>query len=210
MATIKREFRNPQGLNEILSELLEHPVNDDWDADIPSESYIGRIKKDEYKGSARGATSQQWGRIMETYAFSYLARHLEASGWKLRRGEMIDGKEYDCLGWRAEHENERMPDLAIEMHFPLPQQSETYLLTYITKQTDKMMQKLEHAEAKHRYIVIGVPPNKRIETIEAPHPLIKVVYQEYKFGTTKPENRRERIFRHVRALFHKWFIRTRN
>jgi len=186
MATIKREFRNPQGLNEILFELLGHPVNGDWDADIPSEIFIGRIKKGEYKG----ATSQQWGRIMEKYAYSYLARHLEASGWKLRKGEMIDGKEYDCVGWRAEHENKQMPDLAIEMHFPLPQQSETYLLTYITKQTDKMMLKLEQVEANRRYIVIGVPPNKRIETIEAPHPLIKVVYQEYKFGATKPEKRR--------------------
>lgn len=199
MATIKRKFRNPQGLNEILSELLGHPVNGDWDADIPSEIYIGRIEKGEYKG----ATSQQWGRIMEKYACSYLATHLEASGWKLHRGEKINGKEYDCVGWKGEHENNQQPDLAIEMYFPLPQQAETYLLTYIAKQTDKMVRRLEQVEAKHRYIVIGVPPNKRIETIEAPHPVIRVLFQEYKFGATKPEKPRKRICRHVRGLFRR-------
>ena len=75
----KRGFRNPQGLNEILSEILEHSVQGDWDRDFPSEIYIGKWKKEKVKGK----TSQEWGDRLEECACSYLRKKLEKSGWRL-------------------------------------------------------------------------------------------------------------------------------
>jgi hypothetical protein len=53
-STRNRSLRNPQGLNEILSEILGRPVEGNWDEDLPSECYIGRRSKEQL----RGTTSQ--------------------------------------------------------------------------------------------------------------------------------------------------------
>jgi hypothetical protein len=47
---------------------------------------------------------------LEKYACSYLAKLLEGQDGNCIRGEMIDGKEYDCTGWKEEHENKRCPE----------------------------------------------------------------------------------------------------
>lgn len=182
---IRRELKNPQGLNEILSEILGHPVRGDWDRDIPSEIYVGKLKKEQYKGR----TSQVWGNLMEMYAFWYLAKMLNGSDWILCHGQ-VNGKEYDCLGWKGKLKDKKSPDLAIEMHFPLPKPEESYELEHIVKQTDKMVRKLEKLNAKHKYILIGVPRNRRIQTREHPRSDIKVVHQEYRFTKTEPKKRK--------------------
>jgi len=182
---IKREFKNPQGLNEILSEVLGRSVHGDWDEDMPSEVYIGKIKREKKDQQIRGKTSQKWGKLMEDYAFSYLERKLASSGWRLYQGKLVDGKEYDCIGWTEEHDDKQpSPDIAIEMHFPYPQNEQSYFLQFIKKQTDKMVVKLERLNARHPYILIGVPRNKTIKTVEFPHPKIKLKWQEHRFGQT--------------------------
>ena len=181
----EKHYRNPQGLNEILSEILGHPVHGDWDRDIPSEVYIGKLKKEKVKGR----TSQVWGSILEKHAYSYLRQKLKDSEWTLLGGEEIGGKEYDCLGWKGKPRDKQSPDLAIEMYFPIPKEEETYKFQHISKQTAKMVQKLEKINAKYKYVVIGVPHDSDITTIERLHPDIKVVCQEHRFKKTKIEKR---------------------
>jgi hypothetical protein len=183
---IKRELRNPQGLNEILSEILGHRVTGDWDKSIPSQVYLGKLKKEQYKGR----TSQIWGNLLEKYAFLYLAKELEESGWKLYRGEKIGGMEYDCLGWKGELKNKRSSDLAIELYFPIPKNEQSYEFEYIQKKTDKMVRRLEKINAKQKYILLGVPRDRTITVVERPRPDIRVVYQEYRFTKTEPKKRK--------------------
>lgn len=183
---IRRELKNPQGLNEILSEILGHPVSGDWDRGIPSEIYIGKLKKEQYKGRA----SQVWGNLLEECACSYLEKKLRGSGWKLYHGEKIGGKECDCLGWKGGPKDKQSPDLAVEMHFPLPKPEQSYEFEHIRKQTDKMVRKLEKINAKYKYIVIGVPRDRKIQTLERPRSDIKVVYQEYRFTKTEPKKKK--------------------
>ena len=185
--TIEKRFRNPQGLNEILSEILGHPVRGDWDSDIPSEVYVGKWKKEQIKGK----TAQQWGDMLEKYACSYLTKKLKGSGWTLLHGKEIGGKEYDCLGWKGKPRDKQTLDLAIEMYFPIPKKEQKYEFEYVRKQTDKMVRKLEKISAKSKYILIGVPHDSEITTRELLRPDIKVVHQEYKFKKVRLEKRKK-------------------
>lgn len=172
-------------MNEILSDILDHVADGDWDKDIPSEIYIGKLRKEQVKGR----TSQLWGKILEKHACSYLREKLKDFGWILKQGEIIAGKEFDCVGWREESKDKQSPDLAIEMHFPIPRPQQSYEFKYIRKQTDIMVRKLENITAKHKYILIGVPRNRTITVVEAPHPDVKVVYQEYRFTKTETQKK---------------------
>ena len=181
---IRRSFKNPRGLNEIIFEIAGFVVNtDDWDENIHSHMHIGKLR--DY--SAKRKVRQIWGTLLHQRAFLYLKEKLKGSGWKLKFGQEIDGKEYDCLGWKGKIKDAQHPDLAIEMHFPLPKSGVTYELPLVMGQTMKMREKLKRIGAKHKYILIGVPQNKVITTLEISpraivHPDMKVVYQRYKFG----------------------------
>ena len=64
-------------------------------------------------------------------SLSILKQKLQNYGWKLQEGQIIDDKEYDCIGWQAKKNDFQHIDLAIEMYFPLPKKEERYdLLLY--------------------------------------------------------------------------------
>lgn len=143
-----------------------------------------------YKLLTKRVENSARGNLLEEYAFLYLAKELEESGWKLYRGEKIGGREYDCLGWKGELKNKRSSDLAIEMYFPIPKNEQSYEFEYIQKQTDKMVRRLEKINAKQKYILLGVPRDRTITVVERPRPDIRVVYQEYRFTKTEPKKRK--------------------
>jgi hypothetical protein len=194
------KLKNPQGLDAILSEILGHPENGDWDKHIRSEKYLGKYKSEQVKGR----TGQKWGKMLEKYACSYLAENL--MGWELKRGDIIGNKEYDCLGWKGETKYEQSPDLAIEMHFPFPKNEQSYYLKQIKKRTDKMVRKLEGIKAGYKYILIGIPRNRTITTYEQEHIKrqtgIKVMWQEHKFSKIKIEKRKVRVMTESLNLNH--------
>jgi hypothetical protein len=181
---IRRSFKNPRGLNEIIFEIAGLVVHtDNWDKNIHSHMHIGKLR--DY--SAKRKVRQMWGTLLHQRAFLYLKERLKSSGWKLKYGQVIDGKEYDCLGWKGKIKDAQHPDLAIEMHFPLPKSGASYELPLVMEQTRKMRERLKRIDAKYKYILIGVPQNKVITTLEISpraivHPDMKVVYQRYKFG----------------------------
>lgn len=177
----QREFRNPQGLNKILSEVLGHPISGDWDIDLPSDVYIGKWKKDQVKGK----TSQEWGKQLEKCACLYITKELEKSGWKVFHNLTISENEYDCVGWKGKPEDRQCPDLVIEMYFPIPKREHKYEFEYVRKKTDQMVRRLEKINAKYKYIVIGVPRDRKITTKELLHPNIKVMFQEYRFTNVR-------------------------
>jgi hypothetical protein len=180
---ITRKFKNPQGLNKILSDIIGRSVHGDWDKDVPSEVYIGKLKKEQLEGR----TSQEWGDLLEEYAFLYLKEKLRNSGWVLRRREKIGEKEFDCVGWKGEPEGKQSPDLAIEIYFSYPQPQDSYYLKHIKGKTNDMVQRLETISAKHKYVLIGIPHDKMLTSTEQPRRDIKVVYQEYRFRKVKLE-----------------------
>lgn len=185
---IRRTFRNPQGLNEILSEILGYSVSGDWDENFPSEIYVGRWKKEKVKGK----TSQEWGARLEDYACSYLAKKLKIAGWELFHKRKIGENEYDCVGWKGKPKDKQSPDLVIEMYFPIPKGEPEYEFEYVRKKTDQMVRRLGRINAEMKYVVIGVPCDRKITTLEIPRPGIKVVYQEYKFTKVRLEKRKNR------------------
>lgn len=199
---LKREFQNPQGLNEILSEILGHPVQGDWDRDIPSEFYVGRWKKEDTKKILKGRTGQVWGNMLEKHACSYLAEKLEDSGWRLLHNHKIGENEYDCVGWK-DRPIEGSPDLAVEMYFPTPKEEVKYEVKNIREKIADDVTRLEKIHAKYKFIVIGVPRGKRITTIERPRSDIKVVYQEYRFTKTREEKTKKYVRRHCSCPYCK-------
>ena len=179
MPFIRRSFKNPRGLNEIIFEIAGCVVNaDDWDENIHLHMYMGKLK--DY--SAKRKVRQIWGTLLHKQAFLYLKEKLKDFGWKLKYGQEINGKEYDCLGWKGKIKDTQHPDLVIEMHFPLPKSGGSYELPYVIKQTRKMREKLKRIDAKHKYILVGVPQHKTITTLEIAHSDMKIVYQRHKFG----------------------------
>src|SRR4030067_620803 len=96
---------------------------------------------------------------------------------------MINDEEYDCIGWLGKKRGLQDLDLAIEIYFPKPQNdNETYELPFAVEKTRRMREKLRKLNAKRKYILIGVPPNKVITTTEIVHLDMKTVYQRHKFG----------------------------
>ena len=59
---------------------------------------------------------------MAKTSLSILKQKLQNYGWKLQEGQIIDDKEYDCIGWQAKKNDFQHIDLAIEMYFPLPKE----------------------------------------------------------------------------------------
>jgi hypothetical protein len=176
---IKRSYTNPAGLNEIIFDITGYIVkDDDWDKSIQLHTYIGKLKN----GAAKRKVRQTWGTILHEQAFLYLKEKLKSFGWKLKYGQEIGGKEYDCLGWKGKIEGN--PDLAVEMHFPIPKK-ESYELPFVKNQTWKMRKKLREINARYKYVLIGVPPNRTVTTLEIAHSDMKVVYQRHKFGEIK-------------------------
>jgi hypothetical protein len=185
-----KEFFNPQGLNEILSDLLNISIDEDadWAKDIPTNIHLGPLKKNQ----VMGRINQFWGEMWESYAFTYLNERLSTSGWVLNRNYVINGVEYDIVGWYNIHENEvRSPDLVIEMYCPHPKDENSYEFKYILKKQDKIIGKLENIQSKYKYFFIGVPRNMKIRTVEREHSEIKVIYQEYRFRYEKIEPRKK-------------------
>ena len=68
------------------------------------------------------------------------------------------------------------------MHFPMPSDHERYELPFVIQQTRKMREKLKGIKVKYKYILVGVPQNKTITTLEIAHHDMKTVYQRHKFG----------------------------
>jgi hypothetical protein len=179
---IRRSFQNPRGLNEIIFETTGCIVNtDDWDKNVPAHIHMGKLKDSEVKGRI----SQLWGTMLEKYAFLYLKDKLKGSGWKLKRGQKISGKEYDCLGWKGKIKDAEHPDLAIEMHFPKPDDEDRYDLPFVVEKTRRMREKLRKIDAKYKYALLGVPQGKILTTLEIVHSDMKTVYQRYRFGDFK-------------------------
>lgn len=186
MLFIRRSFQNPRGLNEIIFEVTGCILDtDDWDKNIPAYLHMGKLEDNKVKGRI----SQLWGTTLEKYAFLYLKDKLKGSGWKLKRGQKVNGKEYDCLGWKGKIKDVKNPDLAIEMHFPKPDDKDSYELPFAIEKTRQMCEKLRKIDAKHRYVLLGVPQGKTITALEIVHSDmktdVKTVYQRYKFGAFK-------------------------
>ena len=177
---IERNFKNPRSLNEIIFDIQGLVIHDDdWDKNIDSHMHMGKLKD----CSAGGKVRQIWGALLHEQAFLYLKEKLKGFGWKLKYGQEIDGKEYDCLGWKGKIKDAQHPDLAIEMYFPLPPRTKgSNELPYIAKHPREMREKLRKINAKHKYVLIGVPRNKIVKTLEIAHPDMKVVYQRHRFG----------------------------
>ena len=162
-----KQYRNLQGLNEILSDILGYSVSGNWLQGISSEKYLGAYKKDRVEGRI----GQEWGDTLEKQACSYLSKRLEEVGWKLSSREYINGEEYDCVGWKGLQKSKQSPDLVIEMYFPKPNNE------YKPRQkVVKMVRKLEKINAELKYIVFGVRRGK-VTSTERPRPDIKVVFQ---------------------------------
>jgi hypothetical protein len=173
---------NPTGLNEILFELEKLVIKtDDWDKSSDLDNELGRMS--DY--SAKRKVRQMWGTILHKKAFQYLQEKLEDSGWKLKYGQMIDGKEYDCIGWKGKKPDVQHLDLAIEMHFPMPKEGESCEFPYVVEQTRKMREKLKRINSKLKFLLVGFQPNKRITTLEIAHTEMKIFYQRYKYGHIK-------------------------
>jgi hypothetical protein len=181
-----RRVENPRGLNEIIFEVSGRKIEGDfWDKDVPKYTYIGRWKS----GSAKRKSQEFWGKMMEQYAFEYLRNNLQDSGWLLKRGEEIDGREYDCLGWYRKNEQNQNPDLAIEMTFPIPKSSADYSFHFLTGRIRQYRRKLKLLNAKYKYILIGVSRNKVITFLEIRHSDMKLKLQGHRFENLKLEKR---------------------
>jgi hypothetical protein len=171
----KMKLTNPQGLDEILSEILSRQIHGDWDEDIPAKQDIGTIEKT----AVSRTTGVYWGMMMEAYARKYLSRNLKELGWNVE-SEMISGREYDCIG-RKEGSPQRTAELAVEMYFPQPKIQANAEYYSAHEHSTKMIRKLTTIKAKHKYVLIGVPRDIVIDVTILPHPTIKTVYQEHKF-----------------------------
>jgi len=198
----ERTFRNPEGLNEILSELLGYPVNGDWSKAFPSEEYVGKWKKEDTKKILKGRTGQVWGDTREKSACSYLATKLKESGWTLLNRHKIGDKEYDCVGWNNKPVK-GVPDLVVETYFPKLKNEKHYELKNIRDKVAADVDKLEKINAKFKYIVIGVPRNRQIKVIEQPHPSIKVKYQKYRFTRWTAQRTNKYVRRHCSCPYCK-------
>jgi hypothetical protein len=186
MLFVRRSFVNPRGLNEIIFEVAGLVIDtDDWDKNVPTHTHMGKLKDDDAKGKA----SQLWGTTLEEHAFLYLKEKLEGSGWKLKRGQIVNGKEYDCLGWEGRIMDIQHPDLAVEMYFPKPQDEDRYELPSSVEKTRGMRERLKRIGARHKYVLIGITQNKAITTLEMVHSDMKAVYQRHKFGKIQLEKR---------------------
>lgn len=178
----RRAICNPQGLNEIIHDVSGVSVgNDDWDKSFPKNMHMGRLTDKQ----AKGKKNQMWGMMLQRQAFLYLKEKLKDNGWKLKEGHLIDEEEYDCVGWYRKKVDVNNLDLAIEMYFPLPQKEEKYEFQYIVEKTRRMREKLKKVNARYKYLLIGVPQNKRIEWTEISHSDMKLVLQRHKFGQLK-------------------------
>ncbi len=175
-----RSLEKQNGLNEIIFEVSDRIIKDDsWDIDLHINSHIGTLKD----GEAKRKVQQIWGKeLMEKNAFQYLKDQLKDSGWILKNGEMINGKEYDCLGWYLEIKDIQHPDLAIEMTFPMPKQGEKYSLPFLEERARYMREKLKLLDAWYRCILIGIPPNKTANFLEIGHADMRLKFQRHKFG----------------------------
>jgi hypothetical protein len=173
---------NPQGLNEIIFQLTGCVIEtDDWDQKIPNYWHIGKYT--DY--SAKRKTRQMWGTMFHEEAFLYLKKNLKGFGWNLKYGQIIDGKEYDCIGWKGKICDVHHPDLAIEMHFPMPKKGESYELSHVIEQARKMMEKLRLLKAKHKFILIGIPTNMTADIFGIAHSEVKMMFQRYKLRRLK-------------------------
>jgi len=183
------KFTNPQGLNLILSEVLGYSVEGDWDKDVPTTKHVGAIKKEEAQKQLKGRIPQVWGDMLHQHAFSYINQKLQ--GWTVLFCAKIKGKEYDCIGWEGKRRDITDLDLAIEMTFLSPEVRNE--VKFIQDKTNEMAQKLDIINAKRKYILIGVPPNRKITVrYHFPYQNIKVAFQEHKFGKQKIEKRLKR------------------
>jgi hypothetical protein len=169
----KRMVWNPQGLDEILSEILCRPVHGDWDRNIPEIIHARTLEE----ATVQGEVGDVWGKMMEKFAREYLSKNLQELGWEIKGGK-IQGHEYDCIG-RISGSPDRIPELTVEMYFPEPKTEGEYCNA--TERSLKMIRKLAGIEAKRKYVLIGVPKNTAISVLLHEHPTIKTLFQEYKF-----------------------------
>jgi hypothetical protein len=167
--------KNPQGLDEILSEILSRPVHGDWDKDITKIQNIGVIKKT----AVPRAIGDFWGKMMETNAREYLAKNLQELGWNLK-SETIGRREYDCIG-RKQGPHRTSPELAVEMYFPQPKIQAGAEYYSAPEHSRKMIERLTRIHAKRKYVLIGIPRDIPLDVSIFPHPAIKILYQEHKF-----------------------------
>lgn len=179
-------MKNPQGLDEILSTLLPHHEPDDWDRDIPTNIYLGKIPKEDVDKILPGRKGAFWGQTFELHASNYLKKHLEKHGWHVITNYMVQGYEYDLVAWKTEQST--VPDLHVEFHFPQLKKFPYHLDLDEKMTADK--NKLERIGARNRFILLGIPHNSeiQIEQTESPHFSIKL--QEYRFRFTQTEKRK--------------------
>jgi hypothetical protein len=170
-----RKVKNPQGLDEILSEILSRPVHGDWDEDIPKIQNIGTTKKT----AVPRTIGTFWGKMMERHAREYLAKNLQELGWNLK-SETIGRREYDCIG-RKQGSLQRAPELAVEMYFPQPKIQAGAEYYSAPEHSRNMIERLTRIQAKRKYVLIGIPKGIPLDVSILPHPTIKILYQEHKF-----------------------------
>jgi len=85
---------------------------------------------------------------------------------------------------------EQIPDLLVEIYTPRLREKKEYFIDQ--EKLEKMARDLEKVSAKFRYILVITPCTLREVTLflgsdilpeELPHPPIKMVFQEHKFGS---------------------------
>lgn len=180
------DSKNCQGLNEILSELLEHEVSGDWDKDLSFEVF--EIKKDKVLSGLQGRVGQLWGEKMEKTACDYIKTHLEDFGWVVKPNAKRNGIQYDLFAWKGKEKSS--PDLHIEFYFPLPQDPPHNLDKddKVNKDRDKLLA----IGAKHKYFVMGIPTNRSITTTISNFGDVQVKLQEHRVGKIVNELRYSR------------------
>jgi hypothetical protein len=175
---IRRTFRNPLGLNEIVFDVSGWIAPaDDWDQDANLVSSLKKATSDRSGQEAR----RVWARILEEQAFRYLDRWLKEFGWTLKNGEGGEDEESRCIGWREGARDIMQPDLVVEMLFPMPEDFDRPDPSYVIENTKNIRESLKKVNAKSKYILIGVPQDKTITTFEFASADSKVVYQRHRF-----------------------------
>jgi hypothetical protein len=120
MRTLDIMTVNPQGLNDILLDVLGYEVSGDWDKDMPNVTQLGSIPKADVPKVIDGKVGNEWGRQTHYYAVRYLKNELEKNGWTVSVLKEFNGFEYDLIGW--EKETQPVPDLHVELYFPQPKE----------------------------------------------------------------------------------------
>jgi len=63
--SMKKLFLSPNGLNDLLSEILGETISGEFDAAIPNYHYAGKFLREEVPKILPGKIGSEWGAMME-------------------------------------------------------------------------------------------------------------------------------------------------